>query len=160
MTHIRFTHIKFLTLSAVMAWSLPLKAATPIEAPWKDVCNVAGGHELKITTLDGNSVSGYCMSINVDEIAVSKKGHPVTMIARATLARIQMRSRKGHRLSSLGTGVREGLRQGFEWLFSPSAPLGLVMVPGTLAWGAVAAPFCLLSDLKNSGTEEHEIKVF
>jgi hypothetical protein len=55
--------------------------------------------------------------------------------------------------------MHEGLRQGFEWLFSPYAPLGMVVVPGTVAWGAVAAPFCLLGDLNDKLAGRREIKV-
>jgi hypothetical protein len=35
----------------------------------------------------------------------------------------------------------------------------LVVIPATVAWGAMAAPFCLLGDLADSGPETQEIKV-
>jgi hypothetical protein len=152
--------IRFLVVSAMMVWTLPLHAADQIEVSWSEVCNVVGGNQLRITTGNGDTVEGYCMSINVDQIEVATKDHKVVRVARKALSRIQMRrSRNSHQLSSLGHGMRTGLRQGFEWLFSPCAPLGLVVVPGTLAWGAVAAPFCLLSDLKDKVKGGKEIKV-
>jgi hypothetical protein len=152
--------IRFLVVSAVMAWSLPLMAAGQIEVSWTEVCNVAGARQLKITTANGETVEGYCLSINMDQIAVTTKDQRVVKITRAALSRIQMRGeRKSHQLSSLGRGMREGLRQGFEWLLSPCAPLGLVVVPGTLAWGAVAAPFCMLGDLKEKVEGGQVIKV-
>jgi hypothetical protein len=153
--------IRFLAVAAVMAWTLPLHAAGPIEVRWTKVCEVAGGHQLTITTVNGDTVDGYCLSINVDQIAVTAENRRVVTIARAALSRIEMsRSRNTHhQLRSLGRGMRTGLRQGTDWLLSPCAPLGLVVVPGTLAWGAIAAPFCLLGDLKNKVVGKQEIKV-
>jgi hypothetical protein len=101
------------------------------------------------------------MAVNVDEIAVTTQNHEVVRIARSALARIRVRrtSMKGHELAALGRGMDKGLRSGFGWLFSPAAALGIVAVPSTLAWGAIAAPFCLMGDLyyKVSGTEEIKV---
>src|SRR5216684_613030 len=80
----------------------------------------------------------------------------VRQVARAALSRIRMqRSKNEHQLRSLG----RGLRWGFEVLLSPYAPLGLAVVPPMLAWGAGAAPFCLLGDLIHQETGSREIKV-
>ena len=144
----------------MMAWTLPLQAADQIEARWTEVCKVAGDRQIAITTVSGDTVAGYCLAIGVDHISVTTEDHKITRIERAALSRIQIRrERRSHQLSSLGLGMRVGLRQGFEWLFSPCAPLGLVVVPGTLAWGAVAAPFCLLGDLRNKVADTQEIRV-
>jgi hypothetical protein len=152
--------IRFLTLSAVMTWIPVLHAAEPMEVRWNEVCRVSAGHQLEITTTAGDTVGGYCVTINVDEISVTTQDRRVVKIARAALSRIQMhRSKNGHGLNSLRQGMHEGLRQGFEWLFSPYAPLGMVVVPGTVAWGAVAAPFCLLGDLNDKLAGRREIKV-
>jgi hypothetical protein len=72
---------------------------------------------------------------------------------------VQRSKNDGHQLSALGRNVQKGLRQGFEWLLSPYAPLGIVAVPATVAWGAVAAPFCLLGDLTHKASRTREIKV-
>jgi hypothetical protein len=159
MKNITFAGIRFLTFSAAVVCSLPLHAAEPIEVHWNRVCNVARDHSLTIKTVKGETVEGYCVSINADEIAITTKDRRIVKIARAALSRIQMQRPKNHNLSSLRGGMHEGLRQGFGLLFSPYAPLGIVVVPGTLAWGAVAAPFCLLGDLKDRVTREQEIKV-
>jgi hypothetical protein len=152
--------VRFLAVLAVMAGTLPLHAADQVEARWTEVCKVADGHPLTITTVNGDTVDGYCVAIEVDQIAVTTRDQKVVRIARAALSRIQMsRSRKSHQLSSLGHGMRVGFRQGFDWLLSPYAPLGLVVVPGTVAWGAVAAPFCLVGDLKDKVAGRQEIKV-
>jgi len=72
------------------------------------------------------------MSINVDEIALTGTDHKVVKIARSAFQRIQMNP-KEHQLKSLGRS--------------------------TLAWGAVAAPFCLLGDLVHGHPGPQEIKV-
>jgi len=141
------------------------RAAGPVEVQWNQVCRVAGNRELSITTQSGETVLGYCTAINVNEISITTKDQRVIKIARSALARIRAVrpiNTKGHALASLGKGMHEGLRTGFGYLFSPAAPLGLVMVPGTLAWGAVAAPFCLIGDLAHragGGVEIEEINV-
>jgi hypothetical protein len=57
--------------------------------------------------------------------------------------------------------MRRSLRAGFAALFSPYAPAGIVMVPGTLAWGAVAAPFCLIADIGAAAAGgKQEIRVY
>jgi hypothetical protein len=147
-----------LTLFALMAAVPGLRAADPIQVPWNQVCRVAYERQLSITLANGDIVLGYCMSINVDEIALTSKGHKVVKIARSAFQRIQMKP-KEHQLKSLGRGVRKGLHQGSDWLLSPYAPLGIVTIPATLAWGAVAAPFCLLGDLAHGQTGPQEIKV-
>lgn len=101
---------------------------------------------------------GYCVSIDADQIAVTTKDRRVVKIARKTLSRLELRRSKGHQLSSLRSGMRKGLRTGFDSLLSPLAPYGIVAIPATLAWGAVAAPFCLLGDLKAKVTGTQELK--
>jgi hypothetical protein len=117
--------IRFLTLSAAMTWIPALHADEPMEVRWNEVCRVTAGHQLEITTTTGDVVGGYCMAINVDEISVTTRDRRVVKIARAALSRVQMhRSRNGHGLNSLRKGMHEGLRQGFEWLFSPYCATG------------------------------------
>jgi hypothetical protein len=159
MKNIAFASIRFLTLPAAIAWALPLHAAGPTEVPWNEVCRVAAARELVITTANGDTVDGYCVSISVDEMAINTRNRGVVKVARKALSRIQMHRSKGHQLSSLGKAMHKGLNYGFDGLLSPYAPLGIVAVPSILAWGAVAAPFCLLGDLKDKVTGKQEIKV-
>ena len=146
----------------LMAAGLGTGRAEPVSVPWNKVCSVAGERELSLTTQGGETVQGVCMKINVDEIAVvTTKDHRVVKIARSALVRIRLHraSANGHAMAALGRGMLTGLRSGFGWLFSPAAPLGIVVVPGTLAWGAVAAPFCLIGDLHYRIRGSEEIKV-
>jgi hypothetical protein len=135
---------------------------SPFAAPCvDDLGAVAGGKQLTIQTVDGSTVDGYCLSINVDEIAITTKDQRIVRIARKTLSRIhvQRSQNDGHQLRALGRGIHKGLRKEVDWLFSPYAPLGIVAVPATLAWAAVSAPFCLLGDLTHANSGTREIKV-
>lgn len=152
----RTTLTQLLFLSVV---SLPALADSRTEVPWKDFCRIAGDRQLDIVTSSGESISGYCAVITVDEVSI-RTPNGIVKLGRATLTHITMERSKGRQLSSLGHGMRTGLKQGTNWLFSPLAPLGIVTIPGTLAWGAVAAPFCLVGDLKHHlmGSEEVALK--
>jgi hypothetical protein len=164
-----FQKLRFSLLSAILFGMLPMHAADSIEAQWADVCRISQNHTLTVTTEDGKTVEGLCVMVNVNEISI-QTDHGLVNVARSALKRIEMATklpqRKGHELRRLGHGMRDGLRQGTEWLFSTSAPLGMVTIPGTLAWGAISAPFCALSDLHDKiahskqGTKaKKEIKV-
>jgi hypothetical protein len=147
-----------LTFLALTASSLPLYAGEPIATTWNQVCSVAAGRELIVTTSTGEAVEGFCVKIDVNEISVTTRDHRVVKIARNAFSRIEMHRVKGHQLRSLGEGVRGGLRWGFGTLLSPLVPVAVVAIPATLAWGAVAAPFCLLGDLKAKASGTQEIK--
>jgi hypothetical protein len=153
MKHI-FRSFAFCTL---LAWA-PLHAAD-LQAHWNDLCHVAAGRQLNVTTSDGKTVSGTCSSTDADGISLTANQR-VVKIARITLSRIQMyQPGNGHHLADLGKGMSKSFKTGFGWLFSPAAPAGLVAIPATVAWGAVAAPFCLLGDLGDSGPVTQNIKV-
>jgi len=159
MKHSALRAINIVTVVAMTGSSLSLHAADPIQVQWNQVCRMAAGRELFVTTTNGDTLEGYCVSIDLNEIAVTTKDHKVVRVARATLERLEMHRAKGHQFSSLVKGVHRGLQLGFDSLLSPTAPLGLVILPGTLAWGAVAAPFCLLGDLRYKATGKQEIKL-
>ena len=154
-----FPNVRFLILSAALAWTLPLHAADDIHARWNDLCQVAGSRQLTVTTTDGQTVNGSCTSTDTEGLSLTSNQR-VVKLARSTLSRIQMyQSGSAHHLADLGDGMYKSFRKGFGWLFSPAAPLGLVAIPATIAWGAVSAPFCLLGDLGDDGPSNQEIKV-
>jgi hypothetical protein len=161
MKHSTLAKFRLVSLSAMLLGALPLHAADAIEANWIEVCRVANQHTLTVTTADGATVEGVCLAIDVTQISIQTKDQRVVKVARSALSRIDMsklRGSKGHELRALGHGLRVGLRQGSDWLFSTSAPLGIVTIPGTLAWAAISAPFCALSDLHEKITHEAEKK--
>ena len=142
----------------ILAATAPLHAAD-LQARWNDLCHVAGTHQLNVTTSDGKTVSGTCGSTIGDELSLTVNQRAIK-IARSTLTRIQMYDPgNGHHLADLGDGMSKSLKKGFGWLFSPAAPLGLIVIPSTVAWGAVSAPFCLLGDLGSNGPTTQDIKV-
>jgi hypothetical protein len=142
-----------------LACTLSLHAADALETPWSNVCKLASGKQLVLTTADGVTVEGYCIRINADEMGVKTLDSRSITIARSALSSLRLRPIKAHQLRFLGGGMRSGLRHELDWLLSPMAPLGLVSIPATLAWGAAAAPFCLLGELVNKLTPEQDIKV-
>jgi hypothetical protein len=151
-----------LVAALLAAISLPLAASAnerPIEVPWQQVCNTSYGQQLILTTETGETIQGYCVSIDVNKIGVRTPDQRVVQIARSTLSKLEMKRPRTHQLASLGKGVRHELHEGVKILFSPMAPGGLILIPGTLAWGAVAAPFCILGDLFAPPEQIHEIKV-
>jgi hypothetical protein len=110
---------------------------------------------------DGATVDGYCMSITVDEVAIRTKNRQVIKVARTALTKIQMHRglEEQHPLKALGKGLQRSFRDGFDMLLSPAAPAGIVLIPGTAAWGVIAAPFCALGELKNKLDRPQEVKV-
>ena len=153
MKHI-FRSFAFCTL---VAWA-PVHAAD-LQARWNDLCRVAAGRQLNVTTSDGATLRGSCASTGADGLSLSTNQR-VVKIARSTLSRIQLyQPGNGHHLADLGQGMSKSFHKGFVWLFSPAAPLGLVAIPATVAWGAVSAPFCLLGDMGDSGDVTQDIQV-
>jgi hypothetical protein len=132
-------------------------AQNSVDVQWNQVCQTAGGRPMRVKTTNGEIVDGYCMSVNVDEIAIRTEDHKVVKITRAALARMAVVPRD-HQVRALGRGMRGGLRTGFHTLLTPNAPAALLLIPGTLAWGAVAAPFCVAGDLVARTQRETEIR--
>src|SRR5580698_1057351 len=159
MKHTTFARIRLLSLSALIVWGLPLYAADEIRVHWNELCEAAGNNQLTIRTTDGGTVTGYCLSVNVDEIAVTTSDQRVIRIARKTLSRIDLQrlQNDGHQLRALGRELHSGLRKELDLLLSPFAPLGIVALPATVAWGAVAAPFCVVGDLTHRTRRTQEI---
>jgi hypothetical protein len=150
-------HILFASFTAVLLSTVSLRAdTTPL--PWNGVCQASRDHRLTITTTTGETVEGYCTAINVDEITLTKN-QQVVKIARNTISRLRMHRTKGHQLAALWTHVGHGLREGTGLLFSPYAPVGMVELPGSLAWGAAATPFCLIADVADRLSGENEIQI-
>jgi hypothetical protein len=103
MTHTILASIRFLSLSAVIVSGLPLYAADEIQVHWNEVCRAAAGNRLTIKTVNGDTVDGYCLSINVDEIAVTTKDQQVVRVAVGCGGHLQQ-PLGGHRLCQ-GTPV-------------------------------------------------------
>ena len=145
-------------LLAPLLSTLPLRADDALEVQWNKVCQVAYGRELLVRTANGEMVRGVCLSVNVDAMMVRTRDNKVVRVARGALSRLEMYRSPSHQLRSLGKGMHTGLREGFRELLSPEAVAGMVLIPGTVAWGAVSAPFCALGDLKAKLDGTRQIK--
>jgi hypothetical protein len=153
--------MRTLTVAALscLFFGVALRADQPIEVPWNDVCHVTSGKEINLHTATGDDVKGYCLTVNVDEMSVRTTDGRIVKIARTALQKLRMSNVRSGQLKSLGRGVHEAFWGSVGMLFSPAAPIGLVGVPASLAWGAVAAPFCALNDLHAAIHGKREIKV-
>jgi len=136
------------------AWTFGQNA---VDVDWNHVCQAAAGRPMRVQTTNGHAIEGYCMSVNVDEIAIRTADHKVVKVARGALSRMAVVP-KDHQIRALARGMRESLHVGFHALLTPNAPGALLLIPGTLAWGAVAAPFCLTGDLVARTQRETEIR--
>jgi len=160
MKHIHASSIRLLSLAALIGCSLPIHAAAPAEVKWTHLCQEAAGAHVSITTASGETVDGYCLSISVDEVSIQTADNRVVKVARKALSRVQIHPKlQGHQLATLRRGMKKGLHDGFELLLSPYAPAGAVLLPATVAWGAVVAPFCVLGELRNKLEKGREINV-
>ncbi len=147
-------------LPLLTAFSLGLFAAEPTEVHWNDLCRAVHGRQVVITTANQGVVEGYCVAISVEEVSLRTENGRLVKVARNALSRVQMhRAPRGRQLNALGKGVGRGLHDGVGLVFSPLAPVGLVMVPGALAWGLVAAPFCIVGDLLDHAAGKQEYRV-
>ena len=162
MSLIMFRAIRVFSLAASVATAPRLFAADQIRVQWNELCRTSQGHQLNIRTSAGETVEGACLAITVDEVSIQTRDHRVVKLTRAALARVEMQRAmdEGHQLRALGRGVHKSLKKSISLLFSQYAPAGIVAVPATLAWGAIAAPFCVLGDLAHhGGPEAKEIKI-
>jgi hypothetical protein len=151
---------RFRPLSVSLLLMFPFAVyATEVQVPWNSVCKVSDGRQLTATTLGGNTVDGYCVSITVDELTIRTDEHRMIKISRAALSRLQMHRSQAHQMRSLGKGVRQGLLTGSRLLLTPYAPVGLILLPATVAWSVVAAPFCGLGDLVSKMAGKQGIRI-
>jgi hypothetical protein len=118
---------------------------TPVE--WPNLCTDTARELLVVTTESGDTIEGHCFFVQHDELTIRTVDGKMVQVARGTLRKVLALKVPEHRLKALGKGMRRGLRDGVRMTFSPLAPVGLAVIPSTLAWGAVATPFCILGDL-------------
>lgn len=150
--------MKHFQLATLFALTLPLFAAEPPkEVQWSELCQASGQRPLQVTTTNGETSEGYCMFVSVNEVTLQTRHHKIVKIARDAFSRAHVRPR--HPMQALGQDMHKHLKTGIDDLLSPRAPLGLVFVPSVLAWGAIAAPFCALGELRDVVEGGQELKV-
>jgi hypothetical protein len=142
--------LRFSIVLFALAGSTALRAQNSVQLPWNQVCNYTNSrdsHKVQITTLSGETVEGVCFAVTVDEIQITTKSG-LQKIARSQLTRVKMYDIAPRRqLAHLGKNVAKGLVGSAGMLPTQWGFVGLVGIPATLAWGALAAPFCLFGDI-------------
>jgi hypothetical protein len=149
-------HNIFASIVMTLACSAFLRADTEVE--WDRVCAASQGNRLVVTTTTGETEEGFCTMITVNEVGLTT-GQRMTKIAKDKISRLRVHRVKGRQLSSLFKEMGHSFRDATGTLFSPLAPVGIVWLPGTVAWGAIASPFCLLADVGGLLAGDYDIKV-
>jgi len=143
-------------LIAVFLLGFPIWADS-VQLPWNAVCKEAGDHEIAISTSNGETVYGYCVTVKLTEMSVRTKDNLVT-VAKDSITRMMV-TRKNHPIEKLGRGLLVGFHYGFNALLSPAAPIGLITIPAVVAWAAVATPFCLIGEIRDNEISNREIVI-
>lgn len=133
-------------LFVVTISALPLFASS-VTVDWNKICSKAGDHRITATTLAGNTISGHCQGVSETELSVRSAHQTVVRIARDNLARVLVHREKGYGIRSVLSETAEGLLWGVGCLASPYFPLGIVLIPASLVWGAVRLPVYAVDDL-------------
>lgn len=118
-------------LFTISFWAVlaPVQAAD-VQAHWSELCQVAAGRSMRVTTLDGKKVRGTCYLLEPAELWLTA-GHQIIKIARTNASRVQIRQ-PGY-LEDLGKAIP----------YAGDAALFPVAFPLVLA----AIPICILLDL-------------
>ena len=155
--------MNYFVASSILVLTLSSLAAAqndpPIDARWTDLCRIASQRELTLTTTSGESVEGYCIAIDINRVTIRSNANAVIGVARSTLAKLEVKKRREHHLRSLGHGMHQALKWGVRNALTPAGPVAIPIIPVTLAWGAAAAPFCVIGDLLSIGTKKREIRI-
>jgi hypothetical protein len=147
-----------LMIFAALAGSAALRAQDSIQLPLPRVCDYARSRIVQVKLPTGETVEGVCFSTTVDEIQVQTK-NGIVKVARAQLSRVTIADiQPRHQLSHLGKQVGKGVSWSAKQVPTEWGVVGVVGIPVTLAFGAVAAPFCLLGDIFGY-TKTIEVKI-
>jgi hypothetical protein len=153
--------LRFSIFLVALAASTALRAQGSITLPWNQACqymNSGDSHQIQITTVSGETVQGVCFAVTVDEIRLKTKTGILT-IARSQLSRVRMYEIQPRRqLAHLAKTVGSGLKESVKIIPTDWGIIGVVGIPATLAWGGLAAPFCLFGDIIGY-TKTMEIKI-
>jgi hypothetical protein len=149
---------KLLMIFAALASSAALRAQDSVQLPLPRVCDYARSRSIQVTMPNGETVEGVCFSTTVDELQVQTKSG-IVKVARAQLSRVTIADIQAHhQVRHLFKHVGQGVANSAKLIPTEAGLVGLIGVPTTLAWGAVAVPFCLFGDLIGY-TKTVEVKI-
>jgi hypothetical protein len=148
-------HILPVSISAVLVCAAQAYAAPAIEAPWTSLCLVSNGKRLLVTKTDGTTLDGYCASTTNDELALTRNAGEVR-VARAAISRLRMVRPRKRRLWEFWKDQGPLIGGSFEILGSEAWAWGLMAVPATIGWGAIATPYYMAVDLLDLFAERQQ----
>jgi len=140
-------------LTVITGW-LPLLAGAPISTQWDQLCSRTAGRQLSVSTADGKTVQGRCMSTYATTLRLTQGPGLTKDVERSEIKQIIMNApARVHHFLKLHKGILERLGAQADGLSTPVAPLALAAMPVTIAGGVFASPFALVRDLFEASRE-------
>lgn len=136
----RFHRIAMLAIAV----GFTLQAAPSEQLLWSQLATRLQGKQVTVKTKDGKSVSGRFFTVGRDGIYF---GGTQNKIPRDGVQSLHWEAPDAHQTEKLGNMLGHAYRHSGSLLGTPMAPFGVIEIPVITAWGAAAAPFCLLADL-------------
>jgi hypothetical protein len=133
-----------LTLIFAVA-ALTLEAAPSEQLHWKDLAARLQGKLVMIATKNGKSLHGRFFTVRPEGIYIGDGNQE--KLSRDAVVSLHWEAPFKSQTQKLGNMLARAYRHSGKLLGTPMGPFGLVELPAITAWGAAAAPFCLLGDL-------------
>jgi len=130
---------------SAIAVAFTLQAAPSEQLLWKDLAAKLQGKQVTVKMKDGKSISGRFFTVGRDGIFFS--GGAPDKIPRDAVQSLHWETPDAHQTEKLANMLGHAYRHSGSLLGTPMAPFGVIEIPVITAWGAAAAPFCLLADL-------------
>jgi hypothetical protein len=147
-------------LSAVLTAAAPAVAAGQMSLQWNQLAYYVEGHKLTVTADGAAPFEGKCLRVDYDGLIFENPNGPVPVkLARYKVATIKVSDIGGRQMTRLAHRTGPALNYGRKAIFSPAAPLGLVVTPAVVAHFLISTPFCLIGDLFATLEPPLEIRV-
>ncbi len=136
------------TISAILSAAAPAVAANQMSLQWHQLAYYVEGHKLTVTADGTTPFEGKCLSVDYDGLIFENPNGPVPVkLARSKVQNIQISDIGGRQMTRLVQRDGKALNYGRKAIFSPAAPLGLVVTPAVAVHFLISTPFCLIGDL-------------
>ena len=135
-------------------------AAGQITLQWDQLAYYVEGHRLTVTADGDAPFEGKCLRVDYDGLIFENPNGPVPVrLAKYKVAFIKINDIGGRQMTRLAQRTGPALNYGRKAIFSPAAPLGLVVTPAVVAHFLISTPFCLIGDLFTALEPPLEIRV-
>src|SRR5258708_27416993 len=135
-------------LSAVFAAAAPAVAAEQMNLQGHQLAYYVEGHKLTVTSDGVAPFEGKCLRVDYDGLIFENPNGPVPVkLAKYKVAVIKVSDIGGRQITRLVNRTGPALNYGRKAIFSPAAPLGLVVTPAVVAHFLISTPFCLIGGL-------------